>query len=92
MRIVVFLVGFVLFQGAGFYGYTKWQTYMSEAARIASLNGSLRQLGQSGLSLPRPPNLGPAALTASVGFSIMLLGCALIAAGRPDSRIRLSQT
>jgi hypothetical protein len=90
MRSVIFLAGFLMLHGAGFYGYTKWQGYLSEAASIASLNGSLRQIGQSGLSLPPPPNLLPAAFGASVGFSIMLLGCALIAAGRPDSRIRLS--
>ncbi|MDG2571014.1 hypothetical protein P7L87_26015 [Vibrio parahaemolyticus] len=92
MRIVIFLAGFLMLHGAAFYCYTKWQAYLIDAASIGSLNGSLRQLGQPGLSLPPPPNLGLAALAASVGFSIMLLGCALIAAGRPDSRIRLGQT
>ena len=91
MRIITFLAGFLLFHGAGLYGYTEWQSYMSDAGRTASLNQSLRQIGQSGLSMPNPPNLAPAGLAASVGFSIMLLGCALIAAGRPGNRIQLRE-
>lgn len=91
MRFLIFLAGFLLFHGAGLYGYTEWQSYMTSAARTASVNQTLRQIGQSGLSMPFPPDLASAAVVASVGFSIMLLGCALIAAGRPDKRIRLSQ-
>ncbi|NBJ10944.1 hypothetical protein [Microvirga arsenatis] len=91
MRFIIFLAGFLLFNGAGLYGFTEWQSYMSDAGRTASLNQSLRQIGQSGLSMPNPPDLAPASLAASVGFSIMLLGCALIAAGRPGHRIQLRE-